>query len=313
MSNELDEITESLLLYIIDNNIKEIIPKFSFQLGFFYPEMMKIAAKLKKTEQELLNILVEKGYAERKTYKKYVSCPTCKSYRLLIQFKCPHCGSTNVNKVTLVSHIPCGYIGVLEEMEQKNSKKICPKCGKEIGKKGKDWIHIGSLYKCIDCGELFEMPVSTFICINCNKVFDHKEAEYKNIYIYTINLEKIKSFSKNLIINSIITELKKNNIPFELNPTLQGLSGLEHKATLVVKKDGKPIIIDVLDEGEMDNIMSIYGKIIDLGKPEHIVVLPKNASESRTIDESLLKIVTYDKASEAPKIVIERIKSYESK
>jgi len=301
-------IMEELLLYILDNNIDEIVPKFSFQLGFFYPEIMKISTKYRINDQELLEMLVKHKYAIRELHDKYVRCPYCKSYRLLVQLKCPHCGSTNVSKVTLVSHVPCGYIGVLEEMNISEGKRICPKCEKKLGAKDKDWLQIGSLYKCDKCGELFEIPSVQFKCVSCNKTFGYKEAEYENIYKYKINFEKIKSLTKKILLKSIINELKKDNVKVEINPQLTGLSGLKHTATLQAKKDNNSLLVDILFEGEIDDIMSIYGKMIDLGQPNHIILIPKNISEDLSLDESQLKIVKYDKISDIPNLIRKKIK-----
>jgi len=306
-SSSISGAIEDLLLYIIDNNITEIVPKFSFQLGFYYSEAMRTSAKFKVSEEELLDRLVKESYATKELYDKYVRCPVCKSYRLLVQFKCPHCGSTNVNKVTLVSHVPCGYIGVLEEMKTSNKKRVCSKCGKELGKKDKDWIRIGSLYKCNECGELFEMPSVQFKCVNCGKIFDYKDAEYENICKYKINLEKIRKLTKQIVIRTIINVLKEDGIAVEVNPTLQGLSGLKHTASLLAKCDGREILIDILSEDEIDDIMSIYGKIIDLGHPDHLILVPSDTAQSLTVDETVLKIVKYDKVSDVAQLIREKI------
>lgn len=310
-SRPIDRALEELVLFLGDTNIQVIEPKFSLQLGFYYEDIMKIASKYRIPEVRLLEELVERGYATRELYSKFVRCPNCKSYRLLMQFVCPRCGAINVSKVTLVSHVPCGYIGVLEELE-KGGRYVCPKCGKELKREGADYTRIGGLYRCNECGELFDMPGVKVKCMGCGHEFLQLDADYHPIYRYKINLDRIREVTRDTIVRAVAASLSREGYSILINPELRGTSGLLHRSSLLVKsRNGDSVIVDVVERGSTGStdVMMIYGKIIDLGNPKHIIVVSEELVKNMSSDGSTLNLLGYRSASEAVRKTVETVKN----
>ena len=266
-----DKVLAEAVSTIIEEGLTEIIPEYSPEQGFTYPVLSDVASKYGVPEIDILEDLVKRGVLKRRPYKRVVECPKCGSTRLVASFRCPECGSTNLSRQTLVAHVTCGYMGVLESMKVEHGKKICPKCNLPLGKPGEDYQVIGAIYACEDCGNRSEMPVPAYECVDCGNVFDHRGAVYTPYYAYDVVLDALLKESKRLLMSLITSELKQRGMVVEVGVTVRGRSGLSHPTDIKVSKDGRDVLIDIVTN--QSEYLTVIGKRMDMELGNHIIVV----------------------------------------
>jgi len=280
-------------------------------LGYRYPVAEEYFGE---NAQKQLDRLVEDGLMEREFYQRELGCPKCGSINLIVRFHCPKCDSTNMVKSDVIEHWPCGYVGV--ESDFKDGR--CPKCGKKLEKLGVDHAKLGPMYKCLNCGEVFQTPVDRLNCANCGHSFMKDEAKEVILYSYKITpkLEEeldVAIAQKNLLVERLI------DMGFEVEPpeNLYGRSGLKHDFYLVAAKGTGMlrlrIIIEVLSAAEevpAEEVFAIYGKAIDLGAYGLIIAaIPRFSKEAKKVmeyyDIAYVEVPTLEESAEA---IIKKLK-----
>lgn len=135
-------------------------------------------AEYAKTENELLEKYLLQLESESKIMKiseiKEVSCTQCGSIRILPNFFCPACKSTNFVQGKLIEHFKCGNVSV----EDSYKENKCPKCKKEIKILGVDYKSMDNYYMCNDCGDKFSDPSQDYICVKCSNRFPLEKAKW---------------------------------------------------------------------------------------------------------------------------------------
>ena len=111
---------------------------------------------------------------------KEVSCNQCDSLRILPNFFCPACKSTNFVQGKLIEHFKCGNVSV--EDSYKGNK--CPKCHKEIKILGVDYKSMDNYYICKDCGDKFPEPTQDYFCVKCSNRFPLEKAKWISSHGY---------------------------------------------------------------------------------------------------------------------------------
>lgn len=105
---------------------------------------------------------------------KEVSCNLCDSLRIISNFFCPSCKSTNFIQGKLIEHFKCGNVST--EESYKDNK--CPKCHKEIKILGVDYKSMDNYYICKDCADKFPEPSQDYFCIKCSTRFPLEKAKW---------------------------------------------------------------------------------------------------------------------------------------
>lgn len=135
-------------------------------------------AEYSNTEKDLLENHLLCLENERKIMKlseiKEVSCPQCDSVRVLPNFYCPACKSTNFVQGKLIEHFKCGNVSI----EDSYKENKCPKCKKEIKIMGVDYKSIDNYYICTDCANKFSDPSQDYICVRCGNRFQLEKAKW---------------------------------------------------------------------------------------------------------------------------------------
>ena len=135
-------------------------------------------AEYAKAENELLEKYLLQLESEKKIMKiseiKEVSCTQCGSIRILPNFFCPACNSTNFVQGKLIEHFKCGNVSV----EDSYKENKCPKCKKEIKILGVDYKSMDNYYMCNDCGDKFSDPSQDYICVKCSNRFPLEKAKW---------------------------------------------------------------------------------------------------------------------------------------
>ena len=254
-----------------------------------------------------LNDLVEQGLMEREFYQRELGCPDCGSINLIVRFYCPKCGSTHIVMDEVIEHWPCGYVG--PESEFKDGK--CPKCGKPLKKIGVDYSKPGPMFKCAECGEIFQSPADKLNCANCGKVFGKKDAKEVVLYAYKITPRLEEELDVALAQRSYLIE-NLTNMGFEIeNPeNIYGRSGVKHYFYMVASKGTGVlklrIVIEILSaskEVPVDEVFSLYAKALDIGAYGLIIAaIPRFSEEAKKMmdyyDIAYVEVPSLDTSAE---------------
>lgn len=289
------------LLHISRLEGEEIIPSFSYTIGFVYGDLFKIASKHRVSDRDLLDELTRIGVLEKIPYDSFVKCPRCKSFRLLSRFKCPRCGSKNLRRITMVSHVPCGYTGVLEDMATAEGY-VCKKCGKPLRREGDDYIVIGRIFTCEDCGARFDNPLSAFKCSNCQLEFDYKNADYVTVYKYRIRRDVLKEKARQVLVELVKAAARAEGLRVEAPSRAPGRSGYTHEVDVAVSDGKKHVLIDVVHESTsaMSEALAALGKGSDIIASMHLLLAPTKVVEMEPLKSSeSIKTLGYETAEEA--------------
>lgn len=161
-------------------------------------DLEKITSLLKSSSRMSFARLAEYSGTERISLEKYllqledkkiimkisdikeVSCSQCSSLRILPNFFCPACKSTNFIQGKLIEHFKCGNVSV----EDSYKENKCPKCHKEIKIIGVDYKSMDNYYICQDCGDKFPEPSQDYFCVKCSNRFPLEQAKWVSSHGY---------------------------------------------------------------------------------------------------------------------------------
>jgi CheY-like chemotaxis protein/Zn finger protein HypA/HybF involved in hydrogenase expression len=255
---------KTLLSKIIEKGIKIIKVKVGAE-GITYDGLDDI---LREEEydwdyaRELFQSLAKRKFLVPKEPLKVILCPDCGSPYVFVIYACPRCQSSNVESTNLIEHPFCGYTGVLKNFTS-GSKLICPSCKTELHSLRstprkdafkEDYLIIGSMFECNDCGNRFERPIFLHVCQKCHADFNYRSSIYVTLYNYEIpeniieNLRKTEDILVLLIedsledveiINKTVTKKEKNIKIESVNSGKDGLNKISSKYYDVVLLDYK--------------------------------------------------------------------------
>ena len=281
-NKKIRSIIVEVLEVILSKNIESIEPQYSEDIGFFYPDVLPIASKYNVSEERLLQELTRAGVLKEEPFKHLIRCPSCQSVKLISYFKCPNCDSPEIYRRTVFTHIPCGYIGTLEDAEEKDGIRICPKCNNPIKKD--EYEVIGMMFHCKNCSFQTEAPHPAYECQQCNRKFDHKDANYHQYFRYIVNKEKVKDLLLDNFRTLMLEALQKRGIRAEANTHIVGKSGLSHPTDILATGRNNQLTIDmVIDKND---IFKILGKNVDTDMYNHIALVRQGIDITPSIEEN---------------------------
>lgn len=288
---KLRSIVVEILEVILSKNIENLEPQYSEDIGFFYPDILPIASKYSLSEESLLKELARMGALKEEPFKHVIRCPSCQGVKLISHFKCPNCGSPEIFRRTAFTHILCGYIGILEEAEEKNGVRICPKCGKPLKKD--EYEVIGMMFHCKNCGFQTEAPYPSYECQLCGRKFDYQDADYHQYYRYVVEKEKIKELLLENFRILMQEALQKRGIRAQINTHITGKSGLSHPTDVLVSGRNKQITIDLVVD--RDDVFKILGKSVDADAYDHLALTRRGIEVTPSIQENpRTKIIVFN-------------------
>ena len=280
-----------LLIRLIEKGVKELKPaprggRIQYEgIEDLYEEYG--AEKL----HSLLESLADKGFLVVKEYDRVILCPKCGSIDVYSKYSCPRCHSMKVDRMELIEHPFCGYIGDKNSFIA-DSKLLCPNCKTELGSvNGKppgdgsrrDYRVIGSSFECRKCGYRFERPQVVHICNECGALFNYRTARYEKLYSYEVPEEVIEALGLVPELRSILQPLEsallEHGYAVERNGRLIGMSGGEHTFNLVARKEDRRIVVDISRRGEQRDIVSLLGKKMDVRPTSTVLIDMSGSSE----------------------------------
>jgi len=301
-----------LLAFLLDNNVKIITPIFSLITGISYPELLGKVTANRRLQLKLLKSLSEEDFLKKEIISKVIACPKCGSFEVVTRYYCPSCNSFNLDRVSLISHKTCGYIGTNRDFRRVNDKLVCPKCGGVL--KNGDYTVMGRVFECLECKARFDQPVIKHSCLKCGHEFDMLNSNLIPIYKYVVNLDKVKAIANEIAIELLSSLLQKLGFKIVEN-TITGRSGIIHTFDIIAVKDNFKVGIDIVPPGTKEQdvfkVLTVsFGKIMDLSDVMIILAIPHNLSQSLPSFHNPnvnFNVIQYKKFSELPSLIKELV------
>ena len=234
-----DEEGMKLVSDMLEAKIVDIKPQYDFstELGFIYPVVEQTIQVKGKAAVSLLESLSDKGILKRSFFDKILRCPRCQSINLRPSIRCPKCGSRNIVRGRVLEHLACKYIGVEDEFRA-GGRYVCPRCKMELRTMGADYQSRGILRKCRDCGEVFNVPLTNWVCLKCSSISDDDKVAEVNIYSYSLDQTKRNWLEFELQPKVRFLEfLSRHGYKVTENARVKGRSGAEHCIDMVATRD----------------------------------------------------------------------------
>ncbi len=271
---------QELVVYLFETETSEILVNPGGDDPCF-----KIAGKYGISKEALLEEAVKRGFLKPSVADRLVFCPKCSGTSFKARYACPSCGSREVEKNTLFSHVVCGYIGVLESAQKDaRGNTLCPKCSQPLGTQDKDWIKIGVTYRCRSCGLTFSVPSTLLECTSCGNVFDHREATYREVYKYLVDRSALASAYGQVLSKRVAEAIASRGYKVTFNAEVTTLSGLKKKVPMLAEKGSERFVVEAIFPRDGDaakareEILSAYGRTLDTDE-KHVIVAVKTPTE----------------------------------
>lgn len=264
---------ERFLNYVIDNDIKEILPVVQPD-GVVYTIVSGFDLSEKESIEDLLFDLTDKGFFDEQEYDRSIFCPNCGSIHVYSKLNCPRCNSRKVNRHELIEHAHCGYIGGVDDLKRTSRGYLCPNCGEslrnkqiEMARRKSDYLVIGSSYSCDNCGHKFDKPNTSHHCQKCGNMFNFKQASYEKLYQYTLTSkieEIVPSRAIRDILRSIESQLLEKEFQVELQAEITGQSGQVRNFEMVAEKNNRKMVLAISSWGKQEDLLNLLGKKMDV-------------------------------------------------
>ena len=286
-----DEEGMKLVSDMLEAKIVDIKPQYDFstELGFIYPVVEQTIQVKGKAAVSLLESLSDKGIFKRSFFDKLLRCPRCQSINLRPSIRCPKCGSRNIVRGRVLEHLACKYVGVEDEFRA-GGRYVCPRCKMELQTMGVDYHSRGILRKCRDCGEVFNVPLTNWVCLKCSSISDDDKVAEVTIYSYSLDQTKRNWLEFELKPKVRFLEfLSQHGYKVAENARVKGRSGAEHCIDMVATRDddlvSHSIAIGVEIAREkvgLDRVLDFDVKTYDSGFHNKVlIVVPELGEEAK--------------------------------
>jgi len=289
-TEELTSEEKKLLTRLVDKGVRRIEPRIGPE-GLTYAGLDDLAEEYGwSLLGRMLESLADKGLLIVETYDRAIFCPSCGSPHVYSKYTCPRCQSVDVNRMELIEHPFCGYIGEKEKFTSEGSFN-CPNCNTDLSSADgkppgdgsrRDYKVLGSSFECEKCGYRFNKPNVLHICQSCGANFDYRTARYEKIYAYEVPEQVLEIIGrvpqKATIIKPIEAALRAKGYKVERNVGVQGVSGGEHSFDIVAMKHSALLVVDVSTGGSPNDLVSLLGKKLDVN-PDLAVLIDMSGSE----------------------------------
>ncbi len=255
----------------------EVEPTIGLESGVHYPPLEDLPGWMKIIER-----LCAAGLVEKQLYDRVIKCPRCESIHVASKYSCPRCNSFNVERTRIIHHPVCGYTDTELKFFKEAGALKCPHCGMLLRDEGVDYIVIGSVYECLECGRKMDQPDIVHVCLNCKKSFSFKDAVYDAVYKYRITKYGYNIYVENILKAETIPKiLKELGLRVEVNVKVKGLSGVEHSVDIAAWRNGDLICtVDFsrMPEDLRGEVLNEVVKYLDL-RPRVLVLIAPKATE----------------------------------
>ena len=273
------------------------------------------------TNYEFLEKLSHEGSnrLEKFIFNKFLVCPDHQnSFLVNVRLYCTKCNSIRIDKLHLLEHRSCGYLGEKNMFSTEEQDKLkCPSCDKPVKNPAKELRVPATWYHCLDCKEKFDDALIRLHCKEYSHDFNVNEAHAITIYGYNT----VNSVKSEFDIPRLKTELTKMVTRFGFSAdedhVLKGRSGHEHTIDIYgIDKKNQTIFI-LINDLDGNGLDSRLIQVIDTAPK--IAILVGNTSISEKIKSiaskynvSIISSQSIDEiVSEAEQTVAFRLKKLE--
>ena len=266
-----------LLSGFLGDMVTSLVPDFNADRTVRYPILENIdpAGTDITNPAGLLDELAYTRIMNKRLYERFVRCPKCGSHsNVFLRLKCPECGSLDVDSGKLAEHLVCGTVHEFEEFVFENEFK-CPSCNEKLVEERKDYHIVGTFNKCVTCKVHFDDPKQAFICRKCEEECDLKKSAFYDTYTYTLNKQLIPEVKGAIGLPVFKSGLESLGFRVELPGTVTGSSGMIHNFTLSAAKNGKSLVLDVVEsdeEVEEKEMFAFYAKLTDVKSSKGVLI-----------------------------------------
>jgi hypothetical protein len=256
---------------------------------------------------------------EKQIFERLIICPDHPdSYAISLRLYCPKCKSPDIEKLHLVEHKSCGYIGEKTEFDVAGSSPglKCPMCRNAIRDASKELKIPGMWYECYGCKSKFDNPTMKMHCRRFNHDFNLNQAESIVVPCFKLMKEVSSTNIKALPLIALIKRLlAAKGFSVEENAQIKGASGVPHTANLFgrMPDTNKTVLIDIRSsEASADDteVVSLFVKVVDVAPSFAIfVAIPSISDKARAMSAaySNISIVTGRDFDEIVKLVDEAL------
>jgi GGDEF domain-containing protein len=153
--------------------------------GFSYPALAEALGDSGYLDSMILKKLEDAGYLIGEFFERVLLCPHCMAYNICFRDICPECSSANLERVQMIHHFRCAYVGPEKEFI-KDGRLSCPKCNTNLLHVGKDYERPSEVFKCLDCDWSGSETSTGGHCVFCDKKVEPEQCVVYDIKIYRI-------------------------------------------------------------------------------------------------------------------------------
>jgi len=297
-----------------------VTPEITYSEGAFRYNALKEIDE-PPINYEFLEKLTHKGSnrLEKFIFNQFLVCPDHqKSFLVNVRLYCTKCNSIRIEKLHLLEHKSCGYLGekhIFSTVEQDKLK--CPSCGKFIKNSTKELRVPATWYHCLDCKEKFDDALIRLHCQEFNHDFNVNEGHAVTIYGYNVINSDKSEFDHAKLKIELAKLVTKFGFSTDEDHVLKGRSGHEHTIDIYgVDKKNQTIVI-LVNDLDGNGLDSRIIQVIDTAPKIAILVGHSSISEkiksiASKYNVSIISSQNIDEiVSEAEKIIEFRLKKLE--
>lgn len=309
-----------LIQKVNENYNGVIVPDVNYADGTFtYVALKEIDEPL--TNYGFLENLSYNGTSklEKFVFNKFLVCADHqKSFLVNVRLYCPKCNSICIERLHLLEHRACGYLGEKTGfVTQEPDKLKCPSCSKQIKNPTKELRVPATWYHCTKCKEKFDDAVIRLHCKEFNHDFNVNEARVVTIYGYTIVDSARHEFDYSTIKSELAKLVTKLGFSVDEDHLIKGRSGHDHIIDIYgTDKKNQTIFILINKQGDVE-IDSRIIQVLDTAPKIAILVgyssvSAKTKSIAAKYNVSIISSQSgAEVLSEAEKIISFRLKKLE--
>ena len=233
-----DARTLKLMDALVTGKLTEITPvvDITFKLGYAYPAVDGLTDTTDQDTVDILEELEKRSILIKRPFEKLYADPEG-LLQLMPLESCAKCNSGNLVNGQLVEHFSCGYVGLDREFKQDN-RYVCPKCHNELRLIGTDYRNVGMHYGCLDCNEVFTVPVMRWRNLRTRKIWSAGELKEIVVYSYTFSPDKKGWLEFQLKPKTELVEfLRLQGYQVQELAQLAGSSGAMHTVDILARRD----------------------------------------------------------------------------
>ena len=276
-------------------------PEFDLEHGYRYRLAEEFLGKGPGETKAFLERLSEAGVFVKEPFDRVIACPSCGGSNVSTNYTCPHDGSTDIERDSLIEHLACGYIDAHSKFQQ-GGELVCPRCRATLTPGS--YRAAGSWSQCRACGRRLEVLSVLHRCRECGEKFTFEEARLEDAYSYSLSEGARADIGRGVFYASQLRDIFEERGFSLRSPLLKGASGIAYEFDLVAEApDGREVTVDVNFSDEpmlREALMEEYGKVADTRKDSYLIVAPPLLDELRELTASLgMNVIQGEKPYEA--------------